>query len=200
MGVELAKPILSERCRELNFTNEGGANGSVRLLKNISGLWPFQQCRLAWQRAGSKYEWSELTSMASKSKPLQSLIDLDHPRFVAPNNMGRCHFGILQVHQTEYPDRRRCDRPRDPRKPSIAIPILLGVARGTVGIPTGNDPHCWWRRAERAALPNDCRCLPAARVSRAGRSDRPWKHRRSVGLHRSVFFDCRRPTLDAFPK
>jgi len=87
MGVEVAQPILSNRCRELNFTNEGGANGSVRLLKNIAGLWPFQQCRAAWQRAGTKYEWSELTNLAAKAKPLQCLIDLDHPKFVSPDNM-----------------------------------------------------------------------------------------------------------------
>lgn len=87
MGVELAHPILSDKCRELNFTNEGGANGSVRLLKNIAGLWPFQQCRAAWQRSGKKYEWAELTNMAVRAKPLQCLVDLDHPMFVAPDNM-----------------------------------------------------------------------------------------------------------------
>ena len=87
MGVELAQPVLTERCRELNFTNEGGANGSVRLLKNIAGLWPFQQCRESWLRAGKKYEWSELTSMAAKERPLQCLIDLDHQKFVSPGNM-----------------------------------------------------------------------------------------------------------------
>ncbi len=87
MGVELAKPVLTDACRQLNFTNEGGANGSVRLLKNIAGLWPFQQCRTAWQRLGTRYEWSELAAMATRAKPLQCLIDLDHPKLVAPNNM-----------------------------------------------------------------------------------------------------------------
>jgi rhamnulokinase len=87
MGVELAEPILSDACRQLNYTNEGGANGSVRLLKNIAGLWPFQQCRAAWQRMGTHYEWSKLAAMAARAKPLQSLIDLEHPKFVAPTNM-----------------------------------------------------------------------------------------------------------------
>ena len=87
MGVELTQPILTDACRRLNFTNEGGANGTVRLLKNIAGLWPFQQCRAAWQRLGTHYEWGELAAMASRAKPLQSLIDLDHPKLVAPNNM-----------------------------------------------------------------------------------------------------------------
>ncbi len=87
MGVELAQPILSAACRELNFTNEGGANGSIRLLKNIAGLWPFQQCRAAWQRQGVKYEWDQLTMLAAKASPLRCLIDLDHPKFVAPASM-----------------------------------------------------------------------------------------------------------------
>ncbi len=61
--------------------------GSVRLLKNISGLWPFQQCRAVWKRQGKEYSWSGLVEMASAAKPLQSLIHPDDPRFVAPENM-----------------------------------------------------------------------------------------------------------------
>ena len=87
MGVELSQPILTEACRQLNFTNEGGANGSVRLLKNLAGLWPFQQCRASWLRMGTNYEWSKLAAMAARAKPLQCLIDLEHPKFVAPDNM-----------------------------------------------------------------------------------------------------------------
>ena len=87
MGVELSQPVLTDACRQLNFTNEGGANGSVRLLKNIAGLWPFQQCRAAWQRMGTNYEWSKLAAMAARAKPLQCLVDLEHAKFIAPTNM-----------------------------------------------------------------------------------------------------------------
>jgi len=96
MGVELADPILSDACRQLNFTNEGGANGSVRLLKNIAGLWPFQQCRASWQRMGTNYEWSRLAAMADRAKPLKNLIDLEHPKFVAPDNMLESILGFLR--------------------------------------------------------------------------------------------------------
>src|SRR5262249_10775939 len=44
MGVELAEPIVTDACRDLNFTNEIGFGGSVRLLKNIIGLWLVQEC------------------------------------------------------------------------------------------------------------------------------------------------------------
>ncbi|MEQ1829488.1 MAG: rhamnulokinase family protein [Pirellula sp.] len=87
MGVELAKPILTDKCFQLNFTNEGGANGSVRLLKNIAGLWPFQQCKAAWQRKGESYDWQQLERIALESKPLQNILDLDHKMFLAPDNM-----------------------------------------------------------------------------------------------------------------
>lgn len=87
MGVELAEPILTDKCFQLNFTNEGGANGSVRLLKNIAGLWPYQQCRASWQRRGITYEWRQLEKMAADAKPLQSLINLEHRMFVAPDDM-----------------------------------------------------------------------------------------------------------------
>jgi rhamnulokinase len=87
MGVELDRPMLGSLCQELNFTNEGGANGSVRLLKNIAGLWPFQQCRASWQRRGKPYDWTTLTTLAAESKPLQHWIDLEHAMFVAPEDM-----------------------------------------------------------------------------------------------------------------
>ena len=87
MGVELDKPRLNEKCQELNFTNEGGVLGTTRLLKNISGLWPYQQCREQWLRSGYDYGWSELTEMARESKPLRRLFDPDHLSLVAPLNM-----------------------------------------------------------------------------------------------------------------
>jgi rhamnulokinase len=96
MGVELAQPILTEPCFRLNFTNEGGANGSVRLLKNIAGLWPYQQCRASWQRKGTHYEWSELEVLAAQSKPLQNLVDLDHKMFVAPEDMLQAMFAYAK--------------------------------------------------------------------------------------------------------
>ena len=87
MGIEVPGPVVNDRCRELNFTNEGGVGGTIRLLKNIAGLWLVQQCRAAWQREGREYDWNQLTQMAQGAKPLAALIDPDDPRFVAPENM-----------------------------------------------------------------------------------------------------------------
>ena len=87
MGVEVAEPILDERCLQLNFTNEGGAEGSVRLLKNIAGLWPFQQLRASLQRRGKSLTWDVMARMAESARSHQAFIDLDDRRFVAPDDM-----------------------------------------------------------------------------------------------------------------
>ncbi|RMF44951.1 MAG: rhamnulokinase [Planctomycetota bacterium] len=89
MGAELAAPVLTEECLRFNFTNEGGVQGSVRLLKNISGLWIVQQCVEQWQREGREYGWDELIAAASEAPALQCLIDTDDPAFVAPPNMSQ---------------------------------------------------------------------------------------------------------------
>jgi rhamnulokinase len=87
MGVEVAEPILDDRCLQLNFTNEGGAEGSVRLLKNIAGLWPFQQLRASLQRRGRSLTWDVMANMAQTASSHQAFIDLDDRRFVAPDDM-----------------------------------------------------------------------------------------------------------------
>ncbi len=87
MGVEVPAPVVTKRCGELNFTNEGGVGGTIRLLKNIAGLWLVQECRRIWQREGRDYDWNQLTEAALTGPPLASLINPDDPRFVAPDNM-----------------------------------------------------------------------------------------------------------------
>ena len=52
MGAEVTAPVINDRCREYNFTNEGGVGGTIRLLKNITGLWLVQECRRTWSQAG----------------------------------------------------------------------------------------------------------------------------------------------------
>ena len=42
MGVESPQPVVNHKVRELNFTNEGGVGDTIRLLKNICGLWLVQ--------------------------------------------------------------------------------------------------------------------------------------------------------------
>jgi rhamnulokinase len=87
MGVEAAQPILTDACRELNFTNEIGYGGSVRLLKNIIGLWLVQECRREWARTGLDYTYDTLTEMAAAAPPFVSLFNPADPRFISPGDM-----------------------------------------------------------------------------------------------------------------
>ncbi|MDB6038652.1 MAG: carbohydrate kinase [Verrucomicrobiales bacterium] len=89
MGVELDKPVLSEICRDLNFTNELGYGGTVRLLKNIVGLWLVQECRRAWQHEGHDYDYTTLAQLAADSPSFAALIDPEAPRFLEAGNMAR---------------------------------------------------------------------------------------------------------------
>jgi rhamnulokinase len=87
VGVELDQPILSDRARQLNFTNEGGVAGSIRFLKNVGGLWLLQECQRQWQREGRQYNWSDLVALAETAQPLRSLVDPDAPDFLSPTDM-----------------------------------------------------------------------------------------------------------------
>ena len=87
MGVESPEPVVTDKCRELNFTNEGGVADTIRLLKNIAGLWLLQECRRIWNGEGRGYSWGDLVQHAQEAKPLVSLIDPDDGSFVAPKDM-----------------------------------------------------------------------------------------------------------------
>jgi rhamnulokinase len=71
----------------LNFTNEGGVGGTVRLLKNICGLWLLERCRRDWQSEGRAVEYQELLAQAAAESPLQHLVNPDDRSFVLPEHM-----------------------------------------------------------------------------------------------------------------
>jgi rhamnulokinase len=87
MGVELPKPVINEQARSMGFTNEIGFGDTVRLLKNIIGLWIVQECRRQWAKEGAKYEFAELEKLAAAAPPFVSLINPDDARFLSPDNM-----------------------------------------------------------------------------------------------------------------
>lgn len=87
LGAEIAAPIVTAKARELNFTNEGGVCGTIRLLKNIGGLWLLQSCRRAWTAAGREYSYDDLLAAAAEQPNSAALIDPDDPSFLSPDNM-----------------------------------------------------------------------------------------------------------------
>jgi rhamnulokinase len=87
MGVEVKQAALAPRALELNMTNEGGIDGTYRLLKNIMGLWLVQQCKRSFDAAGRPYDYAQLADLASKAGPSRSTVDLNDPRFLNPPDM-----------------------------------------------------------------------------------------------------------------
>jgi rhamnulokinase len=87
MGMEIGQPIINEQSQRLNFTNEGGVAGTIRLLKNIAGLWLLQESRRQWQREGHDYSWDDLLAQAERAEPFRALVNPDAVDFLAPGQM-----------------------------------------------------------------------------------------------------------------
>jgi rhamnulokinase len=87
LGVEVQQAVLTDRALELNVTNEGGIDGTYRLLKNIMGLWLVQECRRAFERRGKNYDYAQLTALAAETRPLRSLVNPDDRAFLKPDDM-----------------------------------------------------------------------------------------------------------------
>lgn len=84
MGIESAEPIITKDSFRENFTNEGGIEGTTRFLKNICGLWLFEQSRKEFKDVPSSV--GELVALCEKSS-YEGLINPDAPCFAAPASM-----------------------------------------------------------------------------------------------------------------
>lgn len=87
LGIELENALITGKTFDYNITNEGGVAGTIRTLKNITGMWLVQECRSQWEREGESYSYADLTDMASRATPFMALIDPDFPGFIKPGDM-----------------------------------------------------------------------------------------------------------------
>jgi rhamnulokinase len=87
MGIELKEPIINKTSFEDGFTNEVGIDGTIRFLKNISGLWLIQECRREWSKCGTEIAYNDMAKVASTAAEFSSLIDPDDERFTTAGNM-----------------------------------------------------------------------------------------------------------------
>lgn len=87
MGVEVPEPIINDRSLALNFTNEGGVGGTIRLLKNITGLWLVQECRRVWNQGGKSWDWNDLNALTERSPSLAAFVNPDAGDFLTPTDM-----------------------------------------------------------------------------------------------------------------
>jgi rhamnulokinase len=104
MGVEVPAPIINEQSQAGNFTNEGGVGGTIRLLRNIPGLWLIQECRRQWQREGSEYTWEGLLDRAEREEPFRHLIDPEAPELLNPPDMPAAIRALCRRTGQEQPE------------------------------------------------------------------------------------------------
>jgi rhamnulokinase len=89
MGIEIPHAIVNDKTFQYEFTNEGGVEKTIRLLKNIMGLWPVQECRRQWQSEGADLSYAEMAALAQEAEPFARRIDVDDGSFLAPGDMPR---------------------------------------------------------------------------------------------------------------
>ena len=87
VGSERATPVTGAEALAANVTNELGVDGSVRLLKNVTGLWLLEECRRWWAGHGAAATSEELVAVASAVAGGARVVDPDDPRFVAPGDL-----------------------------------------------------------------------------------------------------------------
>lgn len=104
MGAEVNDAVLTPRALQLNFTNEGGIDGTYRLLKNIMGLWLVQECRNSFERNGQSIDYGELAKLAAAAEPFRSLIEPDDASFLAPDDMPTAMAEYCASHNQPAPE------------------------------------------------------------------------------------------------
>ena len=87
MGVETQGPVINEKTTTYNITNEGGVDGTIRLLKNITGMWILEQCLKKWRREGIDISYGQMVELANAAEPFVSFIDPADPSFDNPADM-----------------------------------------------------------------------------------------------------------------
>ena len=89
IGVERPQPLLAPAVAEANFTNERGAFGTVRFLKNVMGLWLLESCRKEWALAGYHEDVPTLLKRVAALPGFAGFVFPDDTRFFNPVSMTR---------------------------------------------------------------------------------------------------------------
>ncbi len=87
LGLELDAPVLDARAGAYNLTNERGVEGTIRLLRNVMGLWLLQECRREWAAGGGPGDYADLARLAAEARADVALFDPDSTGFLSPGDM-----------------------------------------------------------------------------------------------------------------
>jgi rhamnulokinase len=106
VGVEAPSPILTEASRQANFTNEGGVDGTIRFLRNVTGLWLLQESLRTWERAGSPEDLPPLIEAAGALAAGGPVFDPQDDSFLATGDMPARIMAWLAAAGRPVPDGR----------------------------------------------------------------------------------------------
>lgn len=81
VGMELPAPVVTPAAYRAGFTNEAGLDGTIRFLKNRTGMWVLEECLREWAEAGEPATWDALLAEAKGAPPSGHVIDCDAPPF-----------------------------------------------------------------------------------------------------------------------
>lgn len=101
LGTMSETPIINDESLKENFTNEGGTEGKIRFLKNICGLWVFENCRKEWGDAVPQ-NVNELNALSQQSN-YQETINPDDPAFAHPASMVTAIDEYMKQHGKPVP-------------------------------------------------------------------------------------------------
>ncbi len=192
MGVETRQPIINEKALELNFTNEGGVDGTIRLLKNVTGLWLLQESRRQWEREGMEFTWPRLLAEAEQAAPFPQYCESGCPRVFRALQHGGHDPSLLPAYESAGARVGGRNRALLPGESGAALPVGGRCTGGTAherrwrARPAPDiDPRRRWWQPEPAAQPVYRRCMPAPGRQRTGGSCNLWDRDDAGGRHRT---------------
>jgi rhamnulokinase len=105
VGTERREPVVTEAAREAGFTHEIGLDGTIRFLKNRTGLWVLQECRRIWEQRGNGADYETLEAEAAAAS-IEGTVDLDDPRFLERGDMPARLAAYCREHGQAVPSTR----------------------------------------------------------------------------------------------
>lgn len=87
VGLEVTDPLVTDEAREADFSNEGGVEGTFRLMKSLMGLWLVEESKRQWAREGADMSYEKLYEQAAYAEAFKCIIDPDHFSFTAPGDI-----------------------------------------------------------------------------------------------------------------
>ena len=103
IGVEIEQPIITDITLNHKFTNEGGVGQTIRLLRNVAGMWLLESCIQSWKQQNVSCEYDELIHLALQEESFQTVINPDDNLFLNPPDMPAAIREYCKQHSIQAP-------------------------------------------------------------------------------------------------